>query len=265
MDDSTLERYSRHLLLNEFGIQAQERLLAAHALVVGAGGLGSSALLYLATSGIGKITVADGDVVERSNLQRQIIHRESTIGVNKSLSAQQTMLAINPSITVNAITDRLGAAALNEVVKTADVVLDCSDNFVTRYAINAACLHHSKPLVSGAGVRFDGQLSVFDFRQYNTPCYHCIFPPDLESEEERCAVTGVFAPLVGIIGVMQAAEAIKLIAGIGESVAGKMMMFDALTTRWHSVNLKQDPACLMCGESSDRGRASEGRDEVSHV
>ncbi len=267
MDDATLERYSRHLLLNEFGMQAQERLLAAHALVIGAGGLGSSALLYLATSGIGQITIADGDVVERSNLQRQIIHRESTIGLNKTLSAKQTMLAINPTIKVNALTERLGGDVLNEIVKTADVVLDCSDNFATRYALNVACLLHSKPLVSGAGVRFDGQLSVFDFRQHNTPCYHCIFPADLESEDERCAVTGVFAPLVGIVGVMQAAEAIKLIAGIGESVAGKMMMFDSLAARWHRVNLKQDPACTVCGSSNcSTTMATEKKNaEVNHV
>jgi molybdopterin-synthase adenylyltransferase len=261
MDDAQLERYSRHLLLNEFSTQAQAALLASHVLVVGAGGLGSSALLYLATSGVGHISIADGDRVERSNLQRQIVHRESTVGLNKAASARQTMLAINPTITIQTIESRLEGDALATAVANADVVLDCSDNFATRYALNAACLKTKKPLVSGAGVRFDGQLSVFDFRHDNVACYHCLFPQDLESEEDRCAVTGVFAPLVGVIGVMQASEAIKLIASIGQTLAARLMMFDALSARWHTVQVKQDPSCSVCCSTHNLGLYKE----VSHA
>jgi molybdopterin-synthase adenylyltransferase len=256
MDDATLERYSRHLLLNEFSSKAQERLLASRVLVVGAGGLGSSALLYLATSGVGHITVADGDKVERSNLQRQIIHREATVGHLKAESARQTMLAINPTIAVDALCERLSGESLIRAVSKADVVLDCSDNFPTRYALNAACHAASKPLVSGAGVRFDGQLAVFDLRSADAPCYHCVFPADLESEEDRCAVTGVFAPVVGVIGIMQAAEAIKLIAQIAEPLISRLLMFDARSSRFHSVQLKRDPGCSVCGLSIGRARGA---------
>ncbi len=247
MDDNQRLRYSRHLLLNEFGEQAQEILLASHALVVGAGGLGSSALLYLASSGVGHITVADGDRVDLTNLQRQIVHRVDAIGMNKAESAAATLATINPEVRVDAIPERLSGERLRPLVRAADIVLDCSDNFATRYALNAACVAESKPLVSGAGIRFDGQVAVFDLRDSGSACYHCLFPVDASAEEERCATLGVFAPLVGIVGTMQAMEAIKLLAGVGETLAGHLVLFDARSGRWHDVRLARDPHCDVCG------------------
>ena len=247
MDDQQRLRYSRHLLLNEFGEEAQDRLLASHALVVGAGGLGSAALLYLASSGVGRITVCDGDHVELTNLQRQVIHRLDSIGSPKASSAAATMAALNPDIRVEALEERAGPERLMGLVRNADVVLDCSDNFATRHAINRACVAARKPLVSGAGIRFDGQVAVFDLRDAAAPCYHCLFAEDAQSAEERCATMGVFAPLVGIIGTLQAAEAIKLLAGLGESLAGRLLLFDALASRWHEVRLLRDPGCRVCG------------------
>lgn len=246
MDDRQRLRYSRHLLLNEFGEDAQERLLAARALVVGAGGLGSPALLYLASSGIGQITVCDGDRVELTNLQRQVVHREASIGQPKSASAAATLAAINPEIRIVALEERAGPERLAELVRDTDVVLDCSDNFATRHALNRACVAASKPLVSGAGIRFDGQVAVFDLRRADSSCYHCLFPEG-PGEEERCATMGVFAPLVGVIGTMQAMEAIKLVAGVGETLAGRLQLFDALASRWHEVRLARDPHCAVCG------------------
>jgi molybdopterin-synthase adenylyltransferase len=248
MDDQQRLRYSRHLLLNEFGEDAQERLLAAHALVVGAGGLGSAALLYLASSGIGRITVCDGDTVELTNLQRQVIHRLETLGRPKAASAAATIAAINPDVRVQALEERAGPERLAALVRNADVVLDCSDNFATRHALNRACVAHRKPLVSGAGIRFDGQIAVFDLRRAESACYHCLFGEDPDAAEERCATMGVFAPLVGIIGTFQAAEAIKLVAGIGETLAGRLMLFDALASRWHEVRLARDPQCRVCAQ-----------------
>ena len=246
MDDAQRLRYSRHLLLNEFGEDAQERLLAAHALVIGAGGLGSSALLYLASSGIGRITICDGDKVDVTNLQRQVVHREASIGELKATSAAATLKALNPQVRVEAVAERAGPEKLLALVRGADVVLDCSDNFATRHALNRACVAHSKPLVSGAGIRFDGQVSVFDLRRKDAPCYHCLFPESEEACDERCATMGVFAPLVGVIGTVQAMEAIKLAAGIGESLCGRLLLFDALGTRWHEVRLARDPQCAAC-------------------
>lgn len=247
MDDQQRLRYSRHLLLNEFGEEAQERLLASHALVIGAGGLGSSALLYLAASGVGRITICDGDRVELTNLQRQIVHRLDAIGRPKASSAAATLATINPDIRVEALEERAGPERIAALVRDADVVLDCSDNFATRHSINRACVAARKPLVSGAGIRFDGQVAVFDLRVEGAPCYHCLFAEDAQSTEERCATLGVFAPLVGIIGTFQAAEAIKLLAGIGETLAGRLMLFDALSSRWHEVRLARDPHCRICG------------------
>ena len=249
MDDTQRLRYSRHLLLNEFGEEAQERLLAAHALVVGAGGLGSSALLYLASSGVGRITVVDGDAVDLTNLQRQVIHRLDAVGAPKVDSARATIAQINPDVRVEALRERADASRLHDLVAAADVVLDCSDNFATRHAINRACVAHRKALVSGAGIRFDGQVSVFDLRRADAPCYHCLFAEDAQSEEVRCATMGVFAPLVGIVGTMQASEAIKLVSGVGETLAGRLLLFDALASRWHEVRLARDPACRACGRS----------------
>jgi len=245
MDDRQRLRYSRHLLLNEFGEDAQERLLAARALVIGAGGLGSSALLYLAASGLGHLTVDDVDHVELTNLQRQIVHREASLGQPKATSAAATLAAINPGVRVVALVERAGPERLVALVREADVVLDCSDNFATRHALNRACVAARKPLVSGAGIRFDGQVAVFDLRRAESPCYHCLFP-EAEGDEERCATMGVFAPLVGVIGTMQAMEAIKLVAGVGETLAGRLQLFDALGSRWHEVRLSRDPRCTVC-------------------
>src|SRR6187402_3369630 len=247
MDDRQRLRYSRHLLLNEFGEEAQERLLGAHALVIGAGGLGSSALLYLAASGMGRITVCDGDRVDLTNLQRQVVHRQESIGQPKAASAAATLRSINPDIRIEPLEERAGPERLAALVRGADVVLDCSDNFATRHAINRACVAARKPLVSGAGIRFDGQVAVFDLRRPDAPCYHCLFAEDAQSQEERCATMGVFAPLVGIIGTFQAMEAIKLVAGIGDTLAGRLMLFDALASRWHEVRLARDPHCRVCG------------------
>src|SRR5690349_5010425 len=247
MDDRQRVRDSRHRLLNEFGEEAQERLLAARALVVGAGGLGSAALMYLASSGIGHITVVDGDRVDLTNLQRQVVHRDDSIGKPKAASAAATLSALNPEIQVEALDERAGPDRLAALVRAADEVLDCSDNFATRHALNRACVAARKPLVSGAGIRFDGQVAVFDLRRPEAPCYHCLFAEDARAEEERCATMGVFAPLVGIIGTFQALEAIKLVAGVGDTLAGRLMLFDALASRWHEVRLVRDPHCLVCG------------------
>ena len=220
MDDQQRLRYSRHLLLNEFGEEAQERLLGAHALVVGAGGLGSAALMYLASSGMGRITVCDGDKVDLTNLQRQVVHRQESVGKPKAGSAAATLRAINPEIHVEPLEERAGPERLAVLVRAADVVLDCSDNFATRHALNRACVSARKLLVSGAGIRFDGQVAVFDLRRPDAPCYHCLFAEDARAEEERCATMGVFAPLVGMIGTFQALEAIKLVAGVAKRSRG---------------------------------------------
>jgi len=247
MDDRQRLRYSRHLLLNEFGEEAQERLLRAHALVIGAGGLGSAALMYLAASGVGRITVCDGDRVELTNLQRQIVHRTSSVGEPKAASAAETLRQLNPDIRIEALEERASPERLGFLVRGADVVLDCSDNFATRHALNRACVAERKPLVSGAGIRFDGQVAVFDLRHEDAPCYNCLFADDTVEAEERCATMGVFAPLVGIIGTFQALEAIKLVAGVGETLAGRLMLFDALASGWHEVRLSRDTQCRVCG------------------
>ena len=246
MDDQALLRYSRHILLNEFGLEAQQRLAQSHALVVGAGGLGSAALMYLTSAGVGRISVADGDKVDLTNLQRQVVHREDTIGMNKALSAQRQLRTINSTIDIDAIQERLAGHALDEAIRNADIVLDCSDNFATRHAINRACVQHKKPLVSGAGVRFDGQITSFDLRRADSPCYHCLFPDQPDAEEERCAIMGVFAPLVGIIGTMQAAEAICLLSGIGEPLTGRLLMVDGRSLTWQMVRFRRDANCPVC-------------------
>ena len=246
MNDDQLLRYSRHILLDELGIEGQRRLLAAHALVIGAGGLGSPVALYLATAGVGTITIVDGDTVDLTNLQRQIAHNLSRVGAPKANSAAQTMRAINPDVRVHALHERVDAARLDALVATADVVIDCSDNFATRHAVNAACVAHAKPLVSGAAIGFDGQLSVYDTRDASRPCYACLFPSDAVFEEVRCATMGVFAPLVGIIGSMQAAEALKLLAGIGSSLAGRLQMLDARTMEWAEIAMARTPGCPVC-------------------
>lgn len=250
MNDQQLLRYSRHILLDELGVEGQERLLAARALIIGAGGLGSPAALYLSAAGVGTLAIADGDVVDLTNLQRQIVHATSAVGRPKVASARESLARLNPDIRIVALEQRLEGDALNAEVAAADVVLDCSDNFSTRHAINRACVALRKPLVSGAGVRFDGQLTVFDSRQPASPCYECLFPEDAELEETRCAVMGVFAPLTGLIGTWQAAEAVKLLTGLGEPLIGRLVLFDALGSDWRSVRLHRDPECRVCGSAA---------------
>ena len=251
MNDDQLLRYCRHILLSEIGIEGQEKLLAAHALVIGAGGLGSPAAMYLASGGTGHITLADGDSVDLTNLQRQILHTTAAVGRAKAYSGKDTLAQLNPEVAVSAISERLGGERLAQLVASADVVLDCSDNFATRHAVNRACVKYRKPLVSGAGVRFDGQVSVFDLRHAEAPCYSCLFPEDTEPEETRCAVMGVFAPLTGIIGAVQAAEALKLLAGAGESLSGRLLLLDCLNMEWRSVRLSKDSACKVCAAPQD--------------
>ena len=247
MDDQQLLRYSRHILLPEIGIEGQERLRKAAALVVGAGGLGSPAALYLAAAGIGRLTIADSDAVDLTNLQRQILYRTESIGARKVEAARAALLSVNPEVEVVGLDKRIEAKDLESLVAQADIVLDCSDNFPTRHALNRACVVHGKPLVSGAAIRFDAQLMVFDLRRAEAPCYACLFPEEGEIEEVQCSVMGVFAPLTGVIGAMQAAEAIKLLAAVGESLSGRLLMFDAKAAEWRSVRVKRDPACRVCG------------------
>lgn len=246
MNDQQLLRYSRHILLPEIGIEGQEKWLASRVLVIGAGGLGSPATMYLAASGIGQLAICDHDTVDLTNLQRQLLHRDSAIGQPKVLSARETLAGINPDVVVHPMQVRVDGSLLAEQVPLADVVLDCSDNFETRYAVNRACLQAGIPLVSGAATRFEGQVSVFDFRHPDGPCYNCLYPEKQEAEETRCAVMGVFAPLVGIIGAMQAAEALKLLAGTGETLGGRLLLLDALTMGVRTARLSRDPACPVC-------------------
>jgi len=249
MTDEQLLRYSRHILLDEVGIDGQERLTNAHALVIGAGGLGSPVALYLGSAGVGRITLVDHDTVDLTNLQRQVAHTTARIGQPKVESAFQAIAAINPDVRVNALQRRADAALLDELVPGADVVLDCSDNFATRQAVNAACVRHHKPLVSGAAIRFDGQISVYDSRDGASPCYACVFPPDADFEETRCATMGVFAPMVGIIGTLQAAEALKLLCGVGKSLAGRLLMLDGRAMEWTEVRLPRHMGCSVCGRA----------------
>ncbi len=247
MDDTQLLRYSRHILLEELGIDGQERLLASHALVIGAGGLGSPAALYLGSAGVGRITVVDHDTVDATNLQRQIAHTLDRVGQPKAESVRTAIAQINPDPQVQVVTQRANEALLDTWVPQADVVLDCTDNFATRQAINAACVRHGKPLVSGAAIRMDGQVSVYDTADAQGPCYACIFPPDQMPEETRCATLGVFAPLVGIIGTVQAAEALKLLSGMGSQLAGRLLMLDGRALSWTDIRVGRDPACPVCG------------------
>ena len=227
--------------------KASERLLAAHALVIGAGGLGSPVALYLGSAGVGRITLVDHDTVDLTNLQRQIAHNLARVGSAKAESARAAIAAINPEVRVDVHVQRADAESLDAWVRDADVVLDCSDNFTTRHAVNAACVRHRVPLVSGAAIRFDGQISVFDPRDAACPCYACVFPPDAAFEEVACATLGVFAPLVGIIGTMQAAEALKLLAGVGPSLAGRLQMLDGRSMEWSEMRLARQPDCSVCG------------------
>jgi molybdopterin/thiamine biosynthesis adenylyltransferase len=248
VNDAQLLRYSRHILLDEIGIEGQERLLASHALVIGAGGLGSPVALYLGSAGVGRITVLDDDVVDETNLQRQIAHTLARIGLPKAESVRTAVGAINPDVVVTPLVQRADDSLLHSLVARADVVLDCTDNFATRHAINRACVAHGKPLVSGAAIRMDGQVSVYDTRDPAHPCYACVFPEDSGAEETRCATLGVFAPLVGIIGTLQAAEALKLLTGLGSRLVGQLLMVDARDMVMTRIGLSVNPQCAVCGQ-----------------
>ena len=247
MNDHQLLRYSRHILLDEVGIEGQQRVLDATVLIIGAGGLGAPAALYLAASGVGHLLLVDDDTVDLTNLQRQIVHTTGRIGQPKVDSAKTALTQINPEIRISALNERVAGDRLAELVAQATVVLDCSDNFSTRHAVNRACVAAGVPLVAGAVIRFDGQLSVFDPRNAASPCYACLFPPDAAYEDVACSSMGVFAPLVGVIGAMQAAEALKLIAAIGQSLAGRLLLLDGRDMEWTSIAVARDQACPVCG------------------
>jgi len=250
LDDQQLLRYSRHILLPELGPDAQEKFAAAHALVIGMGGLGAPAAQFLAAAGVGTLTLCDADTVDLTNLQRQILYATGDIGTPKVDAAARRLAAINPEVRLERIPRRVAAADLAPLVAAADVVLDCCDNFATRHAVNAACVAARTPLVSGAALRFDGQVAVFDPRAAGSPCYHCLFGDGDELEETRCATMGVFAPVVGIVGATQAAEALKLLAGVGTSLAGRLLLLDALAMEWRSLRVPRDPACPVCGATT---------------
>ena len=250
MNDNQLLRYSRHILLDQIGIEGQQALLDAHVLVIGAGGLGSPAAMYLASAGVGKLTLVDDDTVDLTKLQRQIAHVTERVGQPKAASARITLHAINPDIDVVALQERVDDARLAELVAESTVVLDCTDNFATRHAVNRACVARRVPLVSGAVIRFDGQVSVFDPRSGTQPCYSCLFPQDQQFSDEACSTMGVFAPLVGVVGSMQAAEALKLVMGIGESLAGRLLLLDGLHMEWSSMRVARDPDCPVCGNGA---------------
>ncbi len=249
MNDDQLLRYSRHILLDDVGIEGQQRLVDSHVLIVGAGGLGSPVAMYLAASGVGHISIADHDVVDLTNLQRQIAHTTARVGHPKVESAAQAMLALNPEVRVTALAHKLDAAQLNALVPTVTVVVDCCDNFETRQAVNAACVKHQVPLVSGAAIRMDGQLAVYDARDDQSPCYACIFPPDQAPEEVLCSTMGVLAPLVGVMGTMQAMETVKLITGMGSRLTGRLQMLDGRSMEWNEVRLQRNANCPVCGTS----------------
>ena len=246
MKDDQLLRYSRQIMLPQVDIAGQQALLDSHVLIIGAGGLGSPASMYLAAAGVCKLTLVDNDTVELSNLQRQLAHAESDLGANKVDSAAATLRAINSDVEVVALNRRVGTAELGELVSSADVVLDTTDNVETRFAINRACLAAKVPLVSGAAIRLEGQIAVFDSRQSDSPCYECLYKGG-EGGDLTCADNGVFAPVVGIIGSMQALEALKLIAQFGDTLVGRLLLFDASSMQWREMKLPRDPNCLACG------------------
>jgi molybdopterin/thiamine biosynthesis adenylyltransferase len=250
MDDTQLLRYSRHILLSELGVDAQQRFGESHALIVGVGGLGNPVAQFLAAAGVGTLTLIDADRVDLTNLQRQILFDTGAVGRPKVEAAAARIAAVNPEVRVIQVADRVGLAALAPLAAAADVVADCTDNFATRHAVNRACVAAKKPLVSGAAIRFDGQIAVFDARDPANPCYHCLFGEGDEFEETRCATMGVFAPLVGIVGATQAAEALKLLAPAGRSLAGRLLLIDALTMEWRELTVVKDPACPVCGPAA---------------
>ncbi|MEW6693208.1 MAG: molybdopterin-synthase adenylyltransferase MoeB [Pseudomonadota bacterium] len=247
MNDQQLTRYSRQILLPQIDYEGQERLLESHALIVGLGGLGSPASLYLAAAGVGHLTLVDFDTVDLSNLQRQIVHRTTDVGRPKIESARDNLAALNPDVRIDALPGPLDEDALRIAVRAADVVLDCTDNFTARHAINRACVAERKPLVSAAAIRLEGQLSVFDTRKDESPCYHCLYREDGE-ELETCTRNGILAPVVGSLGTLQALEAIKVLLGLGEPLVGRLLLFDALTFDLRTLRLKRDPSCPVCAQ-----------------
>ncbi|MHB1085150.1 MAG: HesA/MoeB/ThiF family protein [Thiobacillus sp.] len=255
LDDDQLLRYSRHILLPDVGVEGQTRISDASVLIVGAGGLGCPVALYLGASGVGRLLLADGDTVDLTNLQRQIGHATAAIGENKADSLARSVLAINPEIDVRPIHEALTGSALLEAVAAVDLVVDASDNFATRHALNRACVQLVKPLVSGAAIGFAGQLAVFDPSRAKSPCYHCLFPDHADEPELRCAEAGVFSPLVGVIGAMQAMEALKYLAQVGEPLIGKLLLWDGLRADARVMNVPRDPACPVCGPSQARQRS----------
>jgi len=246
MNDQQLLRYSRQIMLPQIDIAGQQKLLNAKLLIIGAGGLGSPAAMYLAAAGVGQLTIYDDDQVDLTNLQRQIAHSTADIGLDKVISTLDTLKKINPEVNVLAHKDRLQGDRLIKEVAAADVVLDCSDNFATRFAINRACVEQQTPLVSGAAIRFEGQISVFTPGYHDSPCYNCLYPSDGE-ELQNCARNGVIAPITGIIGSLQALEAMKLIMGIGENLTGRLLLVDGLSLECNTLRLKKNPACPTCG------------------
>lgn len=246
MNDNQLLRYSRHILLPQIDIQGQEKLTRASVLIVGIGGLGSPIAMYLAASGVGNLIICDGDKIDLTNLQRQVIHDSDSIGEAKVFSAKKSLARINPEVNVRAIPEHIDSLSLLQLTAEVDAVIDATDNFITRYQVNQACVIHKKPLISGAAVRFDGQISVFDLRYSHSPCYHCLYPAHGKYEEMPCVVMGVFSPLLGIIGSMQAAETLKILLNIGESLSGRLQLLDGLTMNWRSIKLHKDPACPVC-------------------
>jgi molybdopterin/thiamine biosynthesis adenylyltransferase len=246
MNDNQLLRYSRHILLPSIAYEGQEKLTKSHALIVGAGGLGSPTALYMAAGGVGELTICDFDTVDLTNLQRQIIHTTQSVGINKAVSAEHAISEINPEVVVHTVQEKSTEQAFEKLIMAADVVLDCSDNFATRYALNRLCFKLKKPLVSGAAIGFEGQVTVFDFRHQTSPCYHCLFPDDGSETEMRCSENGVFSPLVGMIGTTQAAEAMKLLMSIGQSLEGRLLLLDALNMEWRTIKLSKDQQCAVC-------------------
>ena len=247
MNDEQLLRYSRHLLLEEIDVVGQEKLLSSHVLVIGAGGLGSAAAPYLAAAGIGHITLVDDDQVELTNLQRQIMHTEKMLGKSKVMSGKEFLQQLNAGAHIETIQAKATVSLLDELLPSVDIVLDCTDNFATRQLINASCFKHQTPLVSGSALRFDGQISVFDPRNPASPCYACIFSPNEQFEETSCSSMGIYSPLVGIIGAMQAAQALQVIIGFGEPLVGRMLLWNARSTQIDEFKISRNPECPVCG------------------
>jgi adenylyltransferase/sulfurtransferase len=249
MNDQQLLRYNRQIMLPQIDIAGQQKIAEAHVVIIGVGGLGSPAAIYLTAAGVGTLTLVDFDKVELTNLQRQIVHHNDDIDTPKVESARRNLHAINPYVRINTLDQKPEQATLNNLAQSADVVIDASDNYETRFAINSACVAQRTPLVSGAATGFEGQVSVFDKREHSSPCYQCLYP-QTGDEAETCSETGVLAPVVGVIGSVQALETIKLICGIGEPLIGRLLILDSLTMKWHSLRLRQDPACPVCGHAS---------------